>query len=127
MISLECHDQAQERIEQDNRVHGHKLTVFGHIYTHEGAGSCVTELLPKMLHTTPTVIKIMRMAVLRTWRNLSRATNRIMIIRGQMQYPRMATDWKNEMPPPRTRMLKVTNTAPTNTENSRIMRESEST
>lgn len=31
---------------------------------------------------------------------------------GKMQYPRMATLWKNEILPPNVRVLKVTMTAP---------------
>ena len=61
------------------------------------------------------------------WKNLSTLRMNIAIKIGNRQYPRIATDWKNEISPPRTLILKVTIVAPTKTEKKMNKNYSEST
>ena len=62
-----------------------------------------------------------------TWKNISTLRMNIPMKIGNRQYPRIATDWKNEMSPPRTLILKVTIVAPTKTEKKMNRNYSEST
>ena len=74
----------------------------------------------------PTIIRIMFIVLSFTWMNSNSFVINIAKKTGKMQYPKIATDWKNDTSPPNTLTLKLTIVAPTKTEKNKNRKSDES-
>jgi hypothetical protein len=80
-----------------------------------------------MHHTQATDMAINLIAVSLIWASFNIYNTTIAIKSGIMQYPRIDTDWRYDMFPPKILVLKVTTIAPTKTDEKSRVNCSEST
>ena len=120
-------DDSDENVEDSYWKHSHKFTIVRHIHSNECSRCYLNTLLHNIDQNIPTTIRTMFIVFSFTCTNFSNFVINIARKTGRMQYPNIATDWKNDTSPPRTRTLKLTMVAPTKTEKNKNRKSDEST